>query len=325
MKPRLLSALALPVITLFALEARAEPSGDLLFPVDNQGALARAFALPALGQASVLDAGHQQWLASLDWTNEFVSDQTTDASILEDGETQRYALDWRRGLGHGLEVSAELPLLITGGGILDGLVENWHNLFGLPDGGRETVPHHQYHYQYIRNGQTLLDMNSSTAGLGDIALGGGWQLTPGLALRAMAKLPTGDAGKLMGGNPGGALWADYNPFAASARWSGFLSAGASVNGTDDTLGAEHHPFVAFGGAGIGYRVFSRWRVLGQFYGHSQLYRDSDLSPLHKEGVQMTLGVAYDVSKSSVITAGFQEDVVTDSSPDISFHLDWSWR
>lgn len=325
MKLRLFWPLCLPVFTLVSLEARADPSGELLFPVDNQSAFSRAFALPALGQAGVAGAGQQQWRASLDWTNEFVLDQTTSASVLEDGETQRYALDWRRGIGHGLELNAQLPLLITGGGILDGLIENWHNFFGLPDGGRDTVPHDQYHYQYIRNGQTLLDMDSATVGLGDVTLGAGWQAMPGLALRAMAKLPTGDAGKLLGGNPGGALWADYNPFVASNRWSGFLSAGGSFNGSDDTLGAQHHPVVAFGGAGIGYQLFERWRVLGQFYGHSQLYRDSDLSPLRKESLQMTLGLRYDVSQSSAITAGFQEDVITDSSPDISFHLDWTWR
>ncbi len=325
MKLRLFRFVVPPLLALVAREAQSAPAGDLLFPVDNQAALARAFALPSLGQAGVLDAGLQQWRASLDWTNEFVLDQTDDASVLEDGETQRYALNWRRGLGHDLEVSAELPLLITGGGILDGVIENWHNLFGLPDGGRDAAPHHQYHYQYIRNGQTLLDVDSATVGVGDVTLGGGWQLRPGLALRAMAKLPTGDAGRLLGGNPGGALWADYYPFAASARWSGFLSAGASLNGADDTLGAQHHPYVAFGGAGVGYRLVARWQVQGQIYAHSQLYRDSSLSPLHKEGLQMALGARYEVSGSTAITAGFQEDLVTDSSPDVSFHLDWSWR
>lgn len=325
MKRHLAPPLSAIVLVFLAPGARAEATGDLLLPVDNQGALARAFALPALGQSAVLDGGRQQWRAALDWTNEFVSQQTADASVLEDGETQRYSLSWRRGLGRQLEFSAELPVLITGGGVLDGLIQNWHNLFGLPDGGRDTVPNHQYHYQVIRNGQTLLDVDSGSVGLGDALLGAGWQALPGLALRGQVKLPTGDAGKLLGGNPGGALWMDYNPFRQSTRWSGFLSAGASVNGSSDTLGPYHHPFVGLAGAGIGYHFLEHWRLLGQLYGHSQLYRDSDLTPFRKEGLQLALGTRYDVSASSALTFGFQEDLVTDSSPDISFHLDWSWH
>ena len=326
--PSPISRICLPLVLAFGLQvsaARAEPSGDLLFAVDNQGALARGFALPSLGQSGVLSDGQQQWRAALDWTNEFVSEQTADESILEDGETQRYSLGWRRGFGSGLELNAELPLLITGGGILDGVIQNWHNLFNLPDGGRDTVPNDQYHYQYIRNGNTLLDVDTATVGLGDITLGGGWQALSGLAVRAMIKLPTGDAGRLLGGNPGGALWADYNLFPQSPRWSGFLSAGASMNGSSDTLGAEQHPVVAFGGTGVGYRLTSRWLALVQLYGHSKLYRDSDVDPFRKEGLQLTFGGRYELSNSNSITFGVQEDLVTDSSPDVSFHLGWSWR
>ena len=96
MKLRQFLLLSLPVSALIAPQVWADSAGNLLFPVDNQAALARAFALPALGQAGVLDRGQQRWRASLDWTNEFVVDQTADASVLEDGETQRYALDWAK-------------------------------------------------------------------------------------------------------------------------------------------------------------------------------------------------------------------------------------
>jgi hypothetical protein len=239
-----------------------------------------------------------------------------------DGETQRYALSWRRGFGHDFELNAELPVLVTGGGVLDGLIENWHHIWGLPNGGREQVPHDQYHYQYSRDGQTILDVDTATGGLGDITLGGGWQARSDLALRVMAKLPTGDAGKLLGGNAGAALWADYDPFIGSRHWTGFLSAGASLNAAGEVLPAQQHHLVGLAGAGVGYRLFDHWLVLSQLYAHTQLYDGSDLKALRRNALQLALGGRYEFSPRTAINFGFQEDLVTESSPDFSIHLDW---
>jgi hypothetical protein len=61
------------------------------------------------------------------------------------------------------------------------------------------------------------------------------------------------------------------------------------------------------------------------YVHSKLYRDGDVPPLQRDALQLTLGGRYTVSPRNSIGFGFQEDLVTESSPDVSFHLDWSWR
>lgn len=315
-------ALSLGLVALASIApAWAEP----VFPVDNQAGLARSFALPELGAAEVRTPGHPLWRLALDWSNEFVVKQNTNESLTEDGETQRYALYYARGLGNGFELNAELPLLITGGGVLDGIIQNWHDFWGLPNGGRQDAPHDRYLFQYVRDNRTLLKVDQGTAGLGDLELGAGWQALPALALRAMVKLPTGDAGKLTGGNAGGALWADYDPFKGSARWFGFLSLGASYNARSEVLSAQQRRFVGFGGGGAGFRIFRPFALMAQLYGHTPLYSGSEIGALTRDGLQIAFGGRYDFNARTQLNLGFQEDLSVDTAPDFSIHLDVTLR
>jgi hypothetical protein len=313
------------VLAIGLLAAMNGAGAESIFPVSNQGALARGFALPELGNADITAPGRNEWRLALDWTNEYFVQQTPAESLTLDGETQRYAVTWRRGIAPDFEVNAQLPLLLTGGGVLDGPMENWHSFWGLPNGGREAAPHGRYLYQYTRNGRSVLDVDTSTAGIGDIELGGGWQATTRLALRAMAKLPTGNAGKLLGGNSGGALWLDYDPFAGSGRWIGFLSAGASVNAEGEVLADQQQQLVGFAGAGAGFRLFRPFLLMAQIYGHSQLYHGSSTEALRREALQIAFGGRYEFTPRTALNLGFQEDLVTSSSPDFSIHLDLRFR
>jgi hypothetical protein len=310
---------------LLAAAAAGPARADLLLPVHNEGALARSFALPTLGDTEVLDPGQSRYRVALDWTNEYFADSNARESMTLDGETQRIALGWRGGVSPNLELGVQLPILITGSGILDGVIENYHNVFGFPDGGRDRAPHGRYLYQYQRNGNTVLHVDTGTVDAGDAELSAGWQLQQGLALRGMVKLPSGREADLTGGNPGGALWLDYAPLRGVPGWLSFLSAGGSYNGQSDVLSQQQHQWVAFGGAGLGYRLAPTFALFGQLYAHSQLYGDSDLKALRRDGLQLGIGVRGDLPHGASLTAGFQEDLITDSSPDISFHVDLAFR
>jgi hypothetical protein len=301
---------------------------DALLPVTNQSALARSFALPELGEVQLMAPGTNEFRFGLDWTNEFSEDDyphglppgvTPKEAITLDGETQRYAWNWRHGLEHGFEVGLQLPFYVNNGGVLDGIIHNYHALFGFPDGGRSDAPHDRYLYQYQRNGQNVLDVQHSAAEFGDVQLQGGWQALPNLALHAMLKLPTGHSGHLTGGNLGSALWADYDPFAGSQRWLGFLSAGGSINNTGYVIPEQQNRLVGLAGAGVGYRIWQPFAVIVQFYGHTKLYDDTELKPLRRGGLQGAFGGRYEINPHLAMNLAFQEDLVTESSPDISFH------
>lgn len=295
-------------------------AADALLPVNNQSALARSFALPELGAAEVMAPDKDEYRFAVDWTNEFAVDSSPTEAITLDGETQRYAWSWRHGLAHGFEVGLQLPFFVTNGGVLDGIIHNYHELYGFPDGGRGDAPHHRLLYSYARNGSTILNETHSATEFGDVEVQGGWQALPALALRAMVKAPSGQAKHLTGGNPGGALWADFDPFAGSKRWLGFISAGVSLNGRGDVLHDQQNRWVGFAGTGVGFRIVQPFALSAQVYYHSRLYDDSGLTPLRRHALQGAFGGRLDVNQRVSLNGGFQEDLITDSSPDFSIHF-----
>ncbi len=309
------------IFACMTLGVAANAQAQEFFPVFNQGSLARNAALPALGSPQVLAAGRQAWYGAVDLSSEYYLDGNARESILEDGETARFALTWAHGFGNGYEASIQLPLLNQGGGFMDHSIEQWHKLFGLPNGGRELAPRNQYEFRYVRDGVTVMDVHESGTRLGDVQLAGGWQWMPGMALRAMLKLPTGDADQLAGGNAGGALWLDYAlPFAAQSTLSGYLSGGASASGSSGPLSTLQNRALGFGGAGLGWQVFNSVQLVGQVYFHSPLYKDTDISGLKKAGGQLLLGLNWRWSQDTLFKLAFQEDVLTSSSPDFSLHF-----
>lgn len=310
------------------LGAAAAPGGATDFaPAGNSGTLARPFALPVLGEGVVLSGGRGETRLVVDVTNEYVSKgqgSCANECITLDGETTRLRISHRHGLGAGWEWFAEVPLLDTGGGFLDGWIEGWHSWFSLPNDGREFAAHDQYRFRYERGGQVLLDQAEGASGLGDVTLGLGKSLGRGTALRVMAKLPTGDEADLTGGNGGGALWIDHE-LALPGRWTGYVSAGASVNQQGEVLGELQNREVFFGGFGLIAPLSQRVRLTGQVQLHSRLYDDSRLPPLERIGAPLTLGLQFRPGAHGVIELGFQEDPSVYASPDFSVYLSLTHR
>ncbi len=326
MKPEWMPAACRCALAAFVLAAAAPAQAEEALATFNQSALARSFALPTLGAPQVLGGADWRSAFRVDLTSEYHSSESGSEAILLDGEAASFTFAFRQGLGRGFEWGAELPVLVLGGGFMDSGIENWHDWFGLPNGGRQDAPRDRYRYTYVRNGETLLDVSDAGAFLGDLRLNGGWQATPSLALRAQIKLPTGDEDSLAGGNLGGALWADWAlPFAETSRWSGYVSAGASQNQESDVLGALQNRFVGFGGLGISWQMFDAMALTTQLYAHSQLYDDSDLQPLERAGLQLTVATRWNLTDELLFDFGFQEDLITYSSPDFSLYLGFGFH
>ncbi|MCC2658946.1 MAG: hypothetical protein K0Q76_4054 [Panacagrimonas sp.] len=297
-------------------------AADASLSTRNQSTLARGFALPPLGQTAPETSG--TWRVSVDLTSEYVLKEEGAEALLLDGETQRYGLRYVGGWGEGDrgDWSIELPLLHGGGGFMDGIIEDWHDVFALPDGGRDDAPRDRYHYRYVRDGVVVLDAESGGTNLGDIELGAGWQLVRGLMLRGIVKLPTGDEDELAGGNLGGATWLDWAwPMPEGGRVSGFVSGGVSVNEEAGALEDLQETLIPFGGIGVGVRVLPSLQAITQLYAHAPLYDDTEITALERAGLQFTLGGRWcPGSGSTCMELSFQEDFIVASSPDFSLRL-----
>lgn len=302
--------------------AAAPASGDE-FPFGNNGGpLARGFALPALGAVEVPRRGSQQSRVAYEWINEYVREGNCAIECLvQDGELRRLRIDWRVGLGGGLEFSTHVPMVSRSGGRLDGLIEKWHGWFGLPNGGRELVPRDQFNYRYEQGGVPLLDETAGANGLGDIGLGLGYALGARAALRTYVKLPTGDDERLSGGNVGGAAWLDM-ALPVPAGWSGYFSAGYSRNERGEVLTALQNQEVVFGGLGLLAPFLLDSRLLLMANAHSQLYDGSNLTPLARKGVPLTIGLQFRTA-GGLLDVGVQEDASVTASPDFVVYFSWA--
>lgn len=129
----------------------------------------------------------------LEWANTF-SRQTTQAYFV-DGEVLNFHPRFRYGLEEGIELGAEIPLYARGGGILDDVVDAFHDAFGLPGAGRDRFGKDKYRALLTVDGRTsTLDKG---VGVGDLEAWGKiqlWDPADAWAAAAVAltmKLPTG--------------------------------------------------------------------------------------------------------------------------------------
>jgi hypothetical protein len=301
--------------------ATAAEFASPFFTARNEGALARSFLLPPLGNTRALAADEWRWLAQLDLTNDYHTQALGGESATFDGETTRLGYTFSQGLDHGLEWSVMIPVMYLGGGFLDNFIEDWHRWFGLPKGGREFAPQDRYLYEIVQGGSVVYRNVEKGTALGDIELAGGWEWVEGWVLRAAAKLPTGDDKKLAGDNAGVALWIDAAmPFPADSRWRGFVSLGGSAAQKADILREQQSVGVALGGIGLSWRWTEALHLTAQVNAHSRLYRDSELKALKRPGVQIVFGGSYALLPNALLRLAVQEDAMPTSSPDFSVHM-----
>jgi hypothetical protein len=293
----------------------------------NEAALARGFALPALGELDLPDPGRFAQQLDLDLINEFVLIEAPGEFIELDGETKRLGWRLRYGAGNGWELGLTLPYYFQGGGSLDSGIENWHDFFGLPNGNREQRPRNQNRYRYVRDEQTLLDVNDAGDGFGDLRLQAGHALVEGAVLRAQLKLPTGDAGRLTGNEAvGAALWVDTTlSFATGSRWEGYASAGLSYNADGEVLADLQRNYLPFAGLGLSVMLLPSLSAVAQVAVHGPLYRDSELDALDAVGVPISFGFSYRLTPETELELLVQEDASVYASPDFVLHLGLALR
>jgi hypothetical protein len=305
-----------PVLAASLLPLAAQGAGFASF---NQGALAQDFALPAVGAPQILGSGRSEQRLTLDLTNEYVADMRGSELLIVDGERARLAWQYRAGRD-GWEWGLELPAVHAGGGFMDRFIEDWHEVFGLPNGGREMATQDRSLYHYERNGRVVLHNEEEGWALGDLRLAAGWAATEVLALRAELKLPTGDEDTLSGGTLGAAVWADWAlPFGVESDWEGFAALGLSLNQKGEVLKDQQRSFIPYAGTGLFYRVLPALQLGAQFLLHAPLYQDSALDALDQPGGQLVFGGRW-IAPGWSLDLAIQEDLITESSPDFSVHL-----
>jgi len=298
------------------------------FHTQNQSPVAQIFGLPAIGDSRILKAGDNELTLVLDIAINYVDDSTGNERIILDGETYRLNLAGRLGNGKRLELGFEVPYIFQNGGFLDGFIEDYHNTFGLPQGGRDQAPKGRLLFNYQRNGANLFQIDKSNSSIGDVRLTAGFQLyrdegesSHVLALRASFKFPTGDSNELHGsGSTDLALWltGSHGWKTQVGFWEIFGGGGVLGMTKGNVLPEQQQNAGAFGTLGAGWHPLPWLTMKVQFDGQTAFYKDSDLVELSSNSMQVVMGGSLHFSDRTALDIGVSEDLVVKTAPMLSF-------
>lgn len=299
------------------------------FRIQNQNPLIQPFGLPSPGDARVLSPGNCSAALFFDLASNYVATKSATESLLLDGESYRFNLISRWGFSPGFEAGIEIPWLAYGGGTIDGFIQDWHNFFGLPQGGRDQAPNNRLRYRYSRNGVERLAISNHHGGIGDLMFTGGWQClgdgaTPqAAALRAGVKLPTGDPGLLTGsGGTDLSLWlvgrSDHSLTLGHATIYG--AAGGLYLSPGNILRELQRHWVMFGSLGAGW---SPWEFISfsiQLDATTPFHGGSSLAALSGRTLGLIMGGSLALGERTVLELGVAEDLAATTWPDVTFHM-----
>jgi hypothetical protein len=299
---------------------------DALIDRDN-GPLTGLFGFPDSREGGRLaGVGDDIWGFHVTASSHSTQDMDGQESILFDGETRRLSLGYRRAFSKRLELGVEIPWVSHESGSLDGFIDRWHSVFGLPDGIRNERPKDRLLFSYEDSARQF-SVTSNTQGMGDVRLLGGWLLTQSVqsssALRFSVKLPTGDSDRLLGSgstdvNLG--IASDGRQVLGIGKLSGFYRASATWLGTPEFGTAlRTRRVVGQLSAGVGYDLTARTTLALQLLLRSPVY-DSEISPLGDVAASLTIGVRFRLPREYALSFAVGEDVHPGSMPDVTFAL-----
>ena len=246
-------------------------------PAENARPLNQIFLHLPPANPDVLDQNQSALGVQLDIANNLlVPYDDAGGAVTEDFETQRLMVNYRRGLGRGLEARVNAQIIARNGGFQDAPIDAYHRLFGIKANGQDQP---QGRFNIPRNRSILAFQNAngsginqgSAFGLGDTTLSLARQLSGGKlasAAQIALKLPTGSGSKNLGsgGFDGGfSLDARYQ---FARNWALFGNAGAYLYGGADVPDAKNNG--TSGGLGFERRVGKGQSILAQINADSRV-------------------------------------------------------
>jgi hypothetical protein len=291
------------------------------FPTRDQNPLLAGFGVPMPLPARIGDERDWSLATDFNWASSALVQRSGAEALVVDAETREVRLTLHHAISDRFAVHGQVPYRYTGGGTLDGLIDNFHDVSGTPSGDRSDLPSDQIHIAYTRFGTTQLNITSSARGLGDLQAGIGWMLaqTSASALTTWLdiKLPTGDGDKLTGSGATDVSLAIAGERELTSRWSTFGQASVTWLGEGDLLTSQQRSVLWSGLAGIEWQAWRNLSLKMQIDAHSAAF-DSDLNFLGAAPLVLTAGGDYRLRSGWLLDFGLSEDISVEASPDVVF-------
>lgn len=304
------------LVALLATTADADP-----FLTRNQNPLLALYGLPSPLPARLPPPGGGRFAAVVNWGNTEKNEFSADDDYTLDAETLELRVHFDHALGRRLALHVELPWRRVSGGSLDGFIDDWHGVFGLPGGSRRRLPEDQLLIQFERGGTTLLRIDESTSGIGDIPVALGYQLraTERSAVSAWftVKAPTGGADDLTGSGAVDVAATLAGQSQLHERWQLFGQASVAWLGEGDLLPELQESYAWTLMGGLSWNAWQALDLTAQVEANSRLYDGID-SELDGDALVLTLGGSWRTAGGWRCDVGVSEDLQAGASPDIVF-------
>lgn len=299
------------------------------FLTSNQNPFIQIYGVPPPAPARLLAPEQWRFALQLDLTNNSIAQDDGAEAVTLDGETYRGTLSLAYGLSAQWEAGIVIPYVMQRRGVFDHFIEQWHDTFGLSNRKRTAFTRDQLNFAYTGTSVSR-QLDEPAEGLGDIRLTLSHPLYKDEAagrsasVQAGLKLPSGDAARLLGsGGTDLSLQVSATDAALLSAWKTtlFWSAGMLRLGEGEVLEPIRRDYVAIGALGLGRPVTERIALKLQLDAHSSFY-DTGLQVLGGNTVQLTVGGEIRFPGDGSLDLGLVENLFTDTTPDLVFHLAW---
>lgn len=296
--------------------------------VKNLSPVSGLLGLPSQRLADTSPVGTLNLAFHASVANNYVAEVRNAETVNLDGETLRLALELRYAFADDWDVQLEVPWLDHSEGQLDSLIDNWHDFWGMSDGGRSDVPRDLLDIRYEGNGAFALE--DEVSGIGDTSLSLNYRFfhdASSVASIALGyKFGTGEEGEFLGSGADDAFlvvrFSGDHQADLPLRWHGQL--GYLRAGNSDLLGDAQERDLWFAGLSLDWVLSPRWSLLAQVDSHAAPM-DSGLTALGDEAVMLSGGVRWTFARAWALDFTVIEDVMVETAPDVTFQASLRYR
>lgn len=252
----------------------------------------------------------------------YINDGAPDEFLNFDGETLRFALELRYGLAENWDLQLEVPWLDHSGGELDSFIDDWHDFWGMSDGGRSDVPRDLLDYTYLSQDGGF-GLQDDASGMGDISLAlshAFYRKGGSIASLVLGyKFGSGDEDDFTGSGGddvylglrlSGAHLSDL-PLSWHGQ-AGYLNAGDS-----DLLDDHQEEHLWFAGFALDWQITENWSLIGQFDSHGAPM-DSNITGVGDEAYIGSVGARWRFTRGWAVDFSVVEDIGVETAPDVTF-------
>ena len=298
-----------------ATTASADP-----FLTRDQNVFLGGSGLPLPAPALLGIAGTTRIAVAANWSSTASSGLTADEALLVDVEGRDALVVVEHAVSGRHAVRLQLPYRQLSAGVLDGFIDGWHTLLGLPEGARKFLERDQMQIGYLRDGEAVLNRWQTAQGLGDLVLEGGYQAWSSqhssAALWVSFEAPTGSEGRLLGNGAWdvGIRLAGSN--ALGARNRAYWQVGTTRIGRGGPLSRWQNSWLFSGSATYEFAATPTLHLKAQVDAHSAPFK-SGVDFLGSATI-LTVGGEYRLASGLLFDIGISEDIKVGASPDVNF-------